>query len=146
MPAANSADDFDLILRQARVIDVSQNLNQVLDVGVRDGKIAAMDESLPASQSAVEKNLQGKYLCPGLIDLHGHWYGGSTFGIDPDYCLNSGVTTAVDAGTTGFLNFDEFRRGPRFLRFSISPRSAFPRRLSGNSKTCDTRDPKKPAP
>ena len=110
MPAANSADDFDLVLRRAQVIDASQNLNQVLDVGVRNGKIAAMDESLPASKSALEKDLQGKYLCPGLIDLHGHWYGGSTFGIDPDYCLNSGVTTAVDAGTTGFLNFDEFRR------------------------------------
>ena len=110
MGTGDSADDFDLILRHARVIDPSQNLNRVLDVGVRNGKIAAIDEALPESESAVERSLRGKYLCPGLIDLHGHWYGGSTFGIDPDYGLSSGVTTAVDAGTTGFLNFDEFRR------------------------------------
>ena len=110
MRTVDSGEDFDLILRHARVIDASQNLNHVLDVGVRNGKIAAIDEALPASKSAVQIGLRGKYLCPGLIDLHGHWYGGSTFGIDPDYGLNSGVTTAVDAGTTGFLNFDEFRR------------------------------------
>ena len=44
------------------------------------------------------------------MDLHGHWYEGSAFGIDPHVCLRHGVTTAVDAGTTGFVNFDEFRR------------------------------------
>jgi len=46
----------------------------------------------------------------GLVDLHGHWYEGSAFGIDPAICLNHGVTTVVDAGTTGFVNFEELRR------------------------------------
>jgi dihydroorotase len=52
----------------------------------------------------------GKYVCPGLIDLHGHWYEGNLYGVDPAVCLNSGVTTAVDAGSTGFSNFPHFRR------------------------------------
>ena len=101
---------LDLVLRNARVIDPSQNINAVLDVGVSGGKIAAIGESLGAGPASDVRDLSGKYLSPGLIDLHGHWYGGSTFGIDPAICLKTGVTTAVDAGTTGFLNFDEFRR------------------------------------
>jgi dihydroorotase len=50
------------------------------------------------------------YLAPGLVDLHGHWYEGSAFGIDPNRCVAHGVTTVVDAGTTGFINFGEFQR------------------------------------
>ena len=103
-------DNFDLVLRNAHVIDPSQNIDGVFDVGVQDGKIAAIGESLSAGSGADVRDLGGKYLCPGLIDLHGHWYAGSAFGIDPAICLKTGVTTAVDAGTTGFLNFDEFRR------------------------------------
>ena len=103
-------DNFDLVLRNAHVIDPSQNIDGVFDVGVQDGKIAAIGESLSAGSGADVRDIDGKYLTPGLIDLHGHWYGGSAFGIDPAICLKTGVTTAVDAGTTGFLNFDEFRR------------------------------------
>ena len=44
------------------------------------------------------------------MDLHGHWYEGSIYGIDPHISLNHGVTTVVDAGTTGFINFPEFRK------------------------------------
>ena len=44
----------------------------------------------------------------GLIDLHGHWYEGSPYGIDTRANLRGGVTTAVDAGTAGVANFGEF--------------------------------------
>ena len=56
------------------------------------------------------REVSGKYVCPGLIDLHGHWYEGNLYGVDPLMCLNHGVTTAVDAGSTGYANFPEFRR------------------------------------
>ncbi len=109
--ASQQADSsFDLVLRDAHVIDPSQNVNGVRDVAIRDGKIAALGPSLPASPETPQRDLSGSYLCPGLIDLHGHWYGGSTLGLDPACCLNAGVTTAVDAGTCGFLNFGEFHR------------------------------------
>ncbi len=101
---------MDLILRHAHVIDPSQEIDRVLDVGVAGNKIAAVAESLAAQPGCRELDLRGKYLCPGLVDLHGHWYEGSAWGIDPDICLNHGVTTAVDAGTCGFVNFVEFRR------------------------------------
>ena len=97
-----------LVLRNGHVIDPSQGINRVTDVAVRDGRIAAIGDGL--GPGLVEKDLRGKYLCPGLIDLHGHWWLGSAWGIDPHIGLNHGVTTAVDAGTTGFINFPTFRQ------------------------------------
>jgi dihydroorotase len=100
--------DYSLVLRNGHVIDPSQSLNRVTDVAVRDGHIADIGDAL--GPGVVEKDLAGKYVCPGLIDLHGHWWEGSSWGIDPDICLNHGVTTVVDAGTTGFINFPVFRK------------------------------------
>jgi dihydroorotase len=100
--------DFSLVLRNGQVIDPSQNINRVMDIAVRDGRIAEIGDGLGSGQ--VEEDVRGKYVCPGLIDLHGHWWEGSCWGIDPDICLNYGVTTVVDAGTTGFINFPDFRK------------------------------------
>jgi len=100
--------DYSLVLRNGHVIDPSQGINRRMDLAVQAGRIAALGAEL--GPGLVEKDLQGKYVCPGLIDLHGHWWEGSSWGIDPDLCLNHGVTTAVDAGTTGFINFPAFRK------------------------------------
>src|SRR5713226_7918706 len=100
----------DTLLRRAHVIDRSQDINRVMDVRIRDGMIAEIGECLVASAESIEKDLSACYLCPGLIDLHGHWYEGSAYGINPNLCLHRGTTTVVDAGTTGFVNFHEFRR------------------------------------
>ena len=100
----------DLILKGGHVIDPSQGLNQRLDLKLQDGRIAELGSDLSAEVDIQQIDVTGKYVCPGLVDLHGHWYEGSGFGLDPNICLNHGVTTAVDAGTTGFVNFPEFRR------------------------------------
>lgn len=105
-----SPSEFDLVLRNARVLDPSRDLDARLDVSVTNGRITHLAPSLPVSSSTTVEDLAGHYLCPGLIDLHGHWFEGSAFGIDPDLCLNHGVTTAIDAGTTGFINFGAFRK------------------------------------
>ncbi len=55
-------------------------------------------------------DVTGLLVLPGLVDLHGHWYDGSPYGLDPIANLRGGVTTAVDAGTAGFSNFGSFRR------------------------------------
>ena len=101
---------FDLLLAGGRVVDPSQALNAVADVGIRDGRIAQVGPSLDATGCPDVREITGKYVCPGLIDLHGHWYEGGLYGVDPLMCLNHGVTTAVDAGSTGYANFPEFRR------------------------------------
>ena len=99
-----------VVLRGGHVIDSSQGINQIMDVVIDGDRIEGVDANWAANREADEIDVRGKFVCPGLVDLHGHWYQGSAFGIDPDFCLNHGVTTAVDAGTTGFTNFGEFRR------------------------------------
>jgi dihydroorotase len=101
---------YDIVLRNAHVIDPSQGINGTCDVAIADGRVAAIGTGLEAAPDTAQEDLKGLYLAPGLVDLHGHWYEGSAFGIDPHVCLAHGVTTAVDAGTTGFVNFEEFRK------------------------------------
>ena len=115
MPSGES----DLILRKARVIDPSQDLDEIVDVAVEAGRIAQIGKDLPASNGCAEEDLTGLYMCPGLVDLHGHWYEGSAFGIDPDLCLNHGTGTVVDAGTTGFINYAEFRKRISAARIQV---------------------------
>lgn len=101
---------FDLMLTGGHIIDPSQSLNEFADVGIAGGRIAQIGPNLDRTSCPEVRDVSGKYVCPGLIDLHGHWYEGNLYGVDPLLCLNHGVTTAVDAGSTGYANFPEFRR------------------------------------
>lgn len=101
---------FDVVLKGGRVIDPSQNLNGIVEVGIRGDRIAQLGPDLDTTGCPDIREIQGRYVCPGLIDLHGHWFEGNLYGVDPALCINTGVTTAVDAGSTGYANFPEFRR------------------------------------
>src|SRR5665213_4495336 len=88
------------VLRGGRVIDPANNVDSPFDIVVRDGKVS---ELLPpgAPSDARTESVAGAIVSPGFVDLHGHWYEGSPWGIDPAINLRSGVTTPCDAGTTG---------------------------------------------
>ena len=102
---------MDLILKGGRVIDPSQGLDGIMDVGFAAGKVAAVAPSLTGNGADV-RDVSGRIVSPGLIDLHTHVYwGGSSLGIDAEeFCRTSGVTTAVDTGSAGPGNFLGFRR------------------------------------
>jgi dihydroorotase len=102
---------MDLILRGGRVIDPSQGLDGIRDVGFANGKVTAIAARLD-SQAAAVRDVSGLIVTPGLIDLHTHVYwGGTSLGIDAeDFCRTSGVTTAVDTGSAGPGNFMGFRK------------------------------------
>jgi dihydroorotase len=103
---------YDLILRGGRVIDPSQNLDSVVDVAFSAGKVAKIGTGLPADSTTEIRDVSGRIVTPGLIDLHTHVYwGGTSLGIDPEqYCRTSGVTTAIDTGSAGPGNFAGFRK------------------------------------
>jgi dihydroorotase len=100
------------ILHGGRVLDPGAGLDGTLDVAVADGRIAAIAPRGQIAEAAGDRlvDVTGLLVLPGLIDLHGHWYDGSPYGLDPVANLRGGVTTAVDAGTAGFSNFGSFRR------------------------------------
>ena len=101
---------FDLLIRNGHVIDPAQNIDQIADVGIREGRIEQVGPNLSVSGCPDVRDASGTYVCAGLIDLHGHWYEGGLYGINAEFGLNHGVTTAVDAGTSGFSNFPTFRQ------------------------------------
>ncbi|MBI4640440.1 MAG: amidohydrolase/deacetylase family metallohydrolase, partial [Candidatus Tectomicrobia bacterium] len=102
---------YDLLLRGGIVVDPSQGIHKQLDVGVAQGKISRLQENIPSAEAAHAIDVSGKYVCPGLIDLHTHLYTGvTTWGIEADpTCLNHGVTTAVDAGSSSWITFPGFQ-------------------------------------
>ncbi|HVA85989.1 MAG TPA: amidohydrolase/deacetylase family metallohydrolase [Candidatus Saccharimonadales bacterium] len=99
----------EFVLRGGRVIDPANGVDGSFDVVVRDGRVSEL--LAPRARSATRtEDVTGAIVTPGFVDLHGHWYEGSPWGIDPLINLRSGVTTPCDAGTTGYENFPEFRR------------------------------------
>jgi len=99
----------DLVLTGGRVVDPARRIDGGLDVAVTGGCLAGPGEVGPAAETV---DASGLVLVPGLVDLHTHLYEGvSHYGIDPDAnCLRRGVTTAVDAGSSGAQTFPGFRR------------------------------------
>ncbi len=100
----------DLILRGGRVIDPSQGIDGIMDVGFADGKVTGLGQIEPGPQTEL-RDVSGRIVTPGLIDLHTHVYwGGTSLGIDAEeFCRTSAVTTAVDTGSAGPGNFAGFR-------------------------------------
>jgi dihydroorotase len=103
---------YDLILRGGRVIDPSQQLDEVIDIGFSAGKVSRLGPGLKADAGTDVRDVSGYIVTPGLIDLHTHVYwGGTSLGIDAEeFCRKSGVTTAVDTGSAGPGNFAGFRK------------------------------------
>ncbi|HEX7882445.1 MAG TPA: amidohydrolase family protein, partial [Afipia sp.] len=90
-----AAAPFDLVIRGGEVIDPSQKLRGVRDVGIRLGQIAAIEPSIAPERAKQTIDAKGKLVTPGLVDLHTHVYPyGSAIGIPPDELVPySGTTT-----------------------------------------------------
>jgi dihydroorotase len=113
-----SVAQYDLLLKGGTVIDPRNTLSTVWDVAVQDGKIAEIARDIPASKARKTVDVSGLYVVPGLVDIHVHAYAGTGIrdayagdnSIYPDgFTFRSGVTTVVDAGSSGWRNFPDFK-------------------------------------
>jgi dihydroorotase len=109
---------YDLVLKGGHVIDPKNGIDAVRDVAIKDHKIAAVAEHIQAAPGEKIVDVTGLYVTPGLVDIHVHAYAGTgeahsyagDHGVYPDgFTLRSGVTTAVDAGSSGWKNFPDFK-------------------------------------
>src|SRR5882672_9144302 len=110
--AMGPEDKFDLVVKGGELLDPSQNLRGKRDIGMRFGRIEALEADIPAARALRVLDAAGKLVLPGLIDLHSHVYPyGSAIGIPADELIPfQGTTTMVSAGDAGANNFAAFRR------------------------------------
>jgi dihydroorotase len=101
--------DVDLLIKGGTVVDPSQHLHAALDVAVKYKKILEVSPDIPESRARKVFSAKDKIVTPGLIDLHVHCFDGYSECVNADrYCLGRGVTTVMDAGTTGYLLIGRF--------------------------------------
>jgi len=101
-----------LLLRGGRVVDPSASIDATMDILFADGMVAEIAPRIDPADCMDVRDVSGKIVVPGLIDLHTHVYwGGTSLGVDAEeFARLCGVTTAVDAGSAGPGNFHGFRR------------------------------------
>jgi dihydroorotase len=120
MAGAMKAQTYNIVIKGGHVIDPKNNINEVMDVAVKDGKIAKLAKNIDAKEGIQVVNAQGLYVTPGLIDIHVHVYQGNYLNqqymngpncVTPDgFTFRVGVTTVVDAGCAGWRTFPDFKR------------------------------------
>jgi dihydroorotase len=112
---------YDLVIKGGRVIDASQRIDRVMDVAIRNGRIAALQANISGSDAAQVFDAKGKVVTPGLVDIHAHPRPGE---VSPERILSSGVTTVVDGGSRGASNIEDMvdvaKKAPNRVRLLIN--------------------------
>jgi|SRR5579872_364181 len=110
---------YDLLLKGGRVVDAKSRISATRDVAIAGGKIAALAENITASSAIKTVDVTGLYVTPGLVDIHTHvmTMSGLRGSLPEDqnvwadsHTFRAGVTTVVDAGTSGWRNFPEQKK------------------------------------
>ena len=99
---------YDLLLKGGRVIDPANNIDGNFDVAISGGHIALVGKDIASAFARTVADVTGLVVTPGLVDLHAHFYGYDGAILPDAHCLPEGTTTAVDAGGSGHLTFDDF--------------------------------------
>ena len=114
------AQQIDLLLKGGHVIDPKNKIDAPMDVAITEGKIAQVAKDIPAKNAKKVIDVRGLYVTPGIIDIHVHVF----YGTDLDgyianaptsvpadaFTFRAGVTTVVDAGSSGWRNFRLFKK------------------------------------
>ena len=109
--------NYDLLLKGGHVIDPKNKINGVMDVAVANSRVARVAANIPASEARKVVDVAGLTVTPGLIDIHVHVYPRpENKAVERDsnvqadaHSFPTGVTTVVDAGTSGWRNFPDFK-------------------------------------
>jgi dihydroorotase len=120
-PASIRAAEYDLVIRNGRVIDPAQKIDRPADIGIRAGRIAALRPHIPAEAAAESLDAKGMLVVPGLIDVHLHARDATLL---PPEILSTGVTSMVDGGSRGADNLGSIleiaRNAPNRMRILIN--------------------------
>lgn len=114
------AQPYHVVIKNGHVIDPKNNIDALMDVAILDGKIAKVAKNINATGARQVVNAKGLYVTPGLIDIHTHVFFGTNMdqtysngpnALPPDgFTFRNGVTTIVDAGCSGWRDFEAFKK------------------------------------
>jgi len=115
-----AAQTYNILIKGGHVIDAKNNIDEVMDVAINDGKIAKVAKNIDAKQAVQVVDAKGLYVTPGIIDIHAHVFAGtlpdhylanSFSALPPDgFTFRVGVTTVVDCGGAGWKSFPTFKK------------------------------------
>lgn len=113
------SQQYDMLINDGHVVDVKNDIDKVMDVAIKDGKIAKVATKIPENSAKMVIQAKGFYVAPGLLDIHSHNFHGtepnaylsnSFSALPPDgFSFPNGVTTIVDCGGPGWRNFQQFK-------------------------------------
>jgi len=112
-----NAQEIDILLKGGHVMDAKNGIDRKIDVAIKAGKIFRVASDIPAGSAKKVLDVSGLIVSPGLINMHTHVYAGSNPGFTdgtssqlPDaFAPRAGITTVVDAGTSGWRTFPDFK-------------------------------------
>ena len=118
------AQDIDILLTGGHVIDPKNNIDGIRDVAITGDKIFRVAADIPRENAKRVVDVQDMVVTPGIIDIHTHVFHGTSeenfsgFGINnsfgsvvpDDFTFRAGVTTVVDAGSSGWRDFHTFKK------------------------------------
>jgi dihydroorotase len=115
-----AAQPYDLLLKGGHLIDPAHGIDRVMDIAIVKDSVVRVAPQIPTSDARKTIELKGKYVAPGLIDMHVHVFHGNHpdayiadgyTSVPPDgFTFRNGVTTVVDAGSSGWRNFQQFKK------------------------------------
>ena len=114
------APRYDLAIVNGRVLDPASKLDRIADVGILNGRIAAVQSRIAAADAAAVVDARDQLVTPGLVDIHAH----ASVDMPPAHCLSTGVTSMIDAGSAGADNIAELvalaRAAPNRVRILVN--------------------------
>ncbi len=120
IPCLLHGQEIDLLIKGGHVIDPKNQIDSKMDIAIVNGKITQVASDIPVKGAKLVVDASGLFVTPGLIDMHVHVFQGTEpdayianglTSLPPDgFTFRAGVTTVVDAGSSGWRNFRQFKK------------------------------------
>ncbi|WP_290770910.1 amidohydrolase family protein [Anaerofustis sp.] len=103
---------YDIVIENGTVIDPVRKTNKKENIYIINDKIVKAPQNNENIEYGQKIDASGCFVMPGLIENHTHiFYRGGDVNLNPDVVmLPSGVTSAIDQGSSGWSNFESFYR------------------------------------
>jgi len=108
---SSQAQNYTILIKGGHVIDPKNNINELMDVAIVGEKIVLVAKNIDSKTAKQVVNASGLYVTAGLVDIHSHNFHSMRPG-DPvadGFTFRSGITTTVDAGSSGWKSFETFK-------------------------------------